>query len=162
MADYIILKDLDNRDIYFKNFKGAPGMYNKEGDRNFGVFISDEMAYELREKGWNVKSVTKEDSPNFGRSYLKVLVRLNWRPTPKIYKLTSKNKMRLDEETLEDLDDYIFDRIDMKITRVYLKRYDQWTQCLEKGFFTMAEDELDIMYPDEFVPFEEEDDNPFL
>ena len=161
MADYVILTGLENKDIYFKNFKGASGIFNKEGDRNFGVYLSDEMAEELGGRGWNVKHVNKETSPNYGRPYLKVLVRPNWRPTPKIYKITSKNKMRLNEESLEDLDDYVFDRIDMKITRVYLKRYDQWTQCLEKGFFTMAEDELDIMYPDEFTPFEEDDDNPF-
>lgn len=161
MADSIIMKDLMNEDIYFKNFSGLAGTFNKEGDRNFGIFIDEETAEDLESRGWNVKRVKKEESPNFGRPYLKVLVRPTWRPTPKIYSLTRKNTLLMDEESLEDLDGYVFDKIDLKITRVYLKRYDQWTQVLEKGFFTLSEDELDIMYADRFVPVEE-DDNPFM
>lgn len=164
MADYVILKHLNNEDIYFKNFSGAPGNFNKEGDRNFGVFISEEEVDDLIDRGFNVKRVKKETSPNFGRPYLKVLVRLDWRPNPKIFKLTSKNVTKLDEESIEDLDAMVFSDISLKVTRVYLKRYDQWTQVLEKGYFTLMEDddyELDEEYADRFAAgpvIEEEDD----
>lgn len=176
MADSIVLKGLTDEDIYFTNFTGISGPFNKEGDRNFGIFIDEDTADDLEKRGFNVKTVKKPESPHFGRLYIKVLVRPNWRPTPKIYLLTKKNTILMDEESLEDFDNYIFDRVDIKITRVYLKRYDQWTQILEKGFFTLLEDELDYMYPeassnairgkrvqsvDRFTPVEE-DENPFM
>lgn len=169
MADSIVLRDLNNNDIYFKNFEGAEIDYNKAGDRNFGIFLSDEQAEDLEAKGWNVKRVTKEftrngnPNPNYGRAFIKVLVRLNWRPIPKIYKLTRKNMLLLNEESIGDLDDAFFDKIDVKITRIYLKRYDQWTQYLEKGFFTISEDELDLVYANRFSPMDDLDDElPFI
>lgn len=168
MADSIVLRNLNNDDIYFKNFEGAEIDYNKAGDRNFGIFLSDEVAEDLEAKGWNIKRVNKEftrngnPNPNFGRAFIKVLVRLNWRPIPKIYKLTRKNMMLLNEESIVDLDDVFFDNIDLKITRVYLKRYDQWTQYLEKGFFTISEDELDLAYANRFAPIDDEEELPFI
>jgi len=167
MADYVIFKHLKNEDIYFKNFSGAKGTYNDEGDRNFAIWIPEEEVDDLIERGFNIKRVKKETSPNFGRPYLKALVRLTWRPNPKIFKLTSKNITKLDEESIGDLDFMIFDDISLKITRMYLKKYNQWTQVLEKGYFTLTEDddyELDAEYADRFSagPITEEEDDDFI
>ena len=41
--------------IIFRNFVGRPTPFNQEGDRNFGVLLSDEMAEIMNADGWNVK-----------------------------------------------------------------------------------------------------------
>lgn len=146
--------------LYFKNFSGAEGRYNKAGDRNFGVFIDDETAIKLEEEGWNVKR-TKPDEDGYQRPYLKVKV--NFKGRPAIYLINSSSKVRLDEDTVGDLDDYVFEKIDLKIRHAYLRNYDVWTHYLDKGFFTILEDELDRAYADHQTPiFDDEDDIPFM
>ncbi len=138
--DDIIIRDAE---LYFTNFAGEPGKYNNPGDRNFGVFISEEDAEMLSAAGWNVK-YTKPDIEGYARPYLKVKV--NFRGRPRIYMCTTGNKQLLDEETIDILDGCIFEKIDLKIKHVYLKNYDTYTNYLEKGFFTLLEDELDKEY----------------
>jgi hypothetical protein len=41
--------------IIFRNFAGKEGQYNREGDRNFGVILPDDVAQQMLEDGWNVK-----------------------------------------------------------------------------------------------------------
>ena len=147
--------------LYFKNFSGAPGRFNNLGDRNFGVFIDDQTAAELEADGWTVKR-TKPDEEGYCRPYLKVKV--NFRGRPKIYMVTSGNKQLLDEETVGMLDGCIFEKIDLKIRHVYLKNYDVYTNYLDKGFFTLLEDDLDRAYfgdVGDVGAFEDEDDIPF-
>jgi hypothetical protein len=41
--------------IIFRNFAGKEGQYNREGDRNFGVILPDDVAQQMLADGWNVK-----------------------------------------------------------------------------------------------------------
>lgn len=146
--------------FYFKNFSGEEGLYNKKGDRNFGVFINDEDAERLKADGWNVK-YAKPDEDGYQRPFLKVKV--NFKGKPKIYQINSVNKVLLDEETVGDLDDYVFEKADIKVRHAYLRRYDTWSIYLDKGFFTILEDDLDRAYIDRQTPiFDDEDDIPFM
>lgn len=43
----------DSRTIW-ENFEGKPGTYHKEGDRFFGVLVTEEIADALKEDGWKV------------------------------------------------------------------------------------------------------------
>ena len=36
--------EINNAKIIFKNFSGKPGVYNKEGDRNFCLLLPDDAA----------------------------------------------------------------------------------------------------------------------
>ena len=151
-----------NAKLYFKNFAGAQGKWNNAGDRNFGVFLDDDTARELEEDGWNVKR-TKPDEDGYERPFIKVKV--NFKGRPKIYLVRSNRKVLLDEESVGEIDDLVFEKVDLKIRHAYLKNYDVWTQYLDKGFFTVLEDELDRAYsdPDPIIePIEDDlDDIPF-
>ena len=143
--------------LYFRNFAGEEGIYNKKGDRNFGVFIEDDLAARLENAGWNVKR-TKPDEDGYSRAYIKVKV--NFKGRPKLYLVTSGNKTLLTEDNVDELDSLVFENVDLKIRRAYLSRYDQYAQYLDKGFFTALEDELDKKYfGQEANQFEE--DTPF-
>lgn len=141
-----------NAELYFKNFSGDPGRFNNAGDRNFGVFIDDKTAADLEADGWNVKRA-KPDDTGYQRPYLKVKV--NFKGKPKIYLVTNGNKQFLDEDTVDLLDRYTFEKIDIKIRHAYLKNYDVYTNYLDKGFFTLLEDDLDRAYFGE--PADDED-----
>ena len=147
--------------LYFKNFSGEPGRFNNAGDRNFGVFIGSELAEELTEDGWNVK-YTKSNDEGERRAYLKVKV--NFKGNPKIYLVTNGKTVRLDQDTVGELDELFFEKIDLKIRHVYLRNYDVWTQYLDKAYFTVLQDDLDRAYADTSTPtFDEEDEDiPFM
>lgn len=151
--------------LYFKNFAGAEGRYNQKGDRNFGVFIDDETAKQLEEDGWNVK-YTKPNEDGYQRPYLKVKVSYKGYQKPRLYLEDEEgHKVILKEEDVADLDEYVFDKIDLKIRHAYLKNYDVWTQYLDKGYFVMVEDEIDKAHgnnPAMSSPIEDDlDDIPF-
>lgn len=154
------IKDITIRDavLYFRNFAGEEGTWNSKGDRNFGVFLNDEDAEALEAAGWNVKK-TKPNEEGYCRPFIKVKV--NFKGNPRIYMVTSHNKQILDEETVGHLDHCIFEKIDLKIRHVYLKKYDCFANYLDKGFFTIVEDDLDREYFGGDSLEEAEDDIPF-
>ena len=145
--------------LYFKNFTGAEGRYNQKGDRNFGVFIDDDTAKQLESDGWNVK-YTKPNEEGYQRPYLKV--KLNFKGRPRLYLVADGRKTILTEETAGELDDLVFEKVDLKIRHAYLKNYDCWTQYIDKGYFTVLEDDLDRAYATPRDEFDEAmDDIPF-
>lgn len=114
----IILKNIQipyNTDRWQpRNFRGLErGQYNREGDRNFCVFLDPEQVdcEQLIQDGWNIKKTVNENDPQAEPSYMlrvKVkfhppesdLVRLN----PKVLVCTQNGEMMMDEENVGDLD----------------------------------------------------------
>ena len=152
----IVIRDAK---FYFKNFSGAPGTYNDPGDRNFGVYIGEELAEELADAGWNVK-YTKPKEDREPRPFLKI--KLKFKGHPHLYMVRGNKTVELDEETVNELDELYFEKADIKLKRVYLSKYDTYGQYIDKGFFTILLDELDREYLDHSTPaFGDEDDIPF-
>lgn len=60
--------------IIFRNFAGKEGMYNREGDRNFGVLLDDDVAEAMAKDGWNVKWLKARDEDEEEQAYLSVAV----------------------------------------------------------------------------------------
>jgi hypothetical protein len=135
--------------IIFRNFAGKEGKYNREGDRNFGVLLDDDVAEAMAKDGWNVKWLKPRDEDDKEQAYLTVAVNFKGRP-PRVVMVTSRGRTPLGEEDVEVLDWADISNVDM-IVRPYewavngktgIKAY------LKSIFVTINEDELELKYAD--------------
>lgn len=106
---------IDNARICFKNFSGEAGKYNREGDRNFALVIpNQEIADELRERGWNVKSNDPKEEGEDPFIYMNVKVKFNGRG-PHIYVQSGRATNMIEEEEVGMIDDLDIESVDMDI-----------------------------------------------
>lgn len=153
---------MENARLIFKNFKGEATDYNRAGDRNFCVILDDETAEKLERDGWNVKyRKPREDDPDqYRQPYLKVKVKFGQYP-PICQLINSKGKVKLTEETVDQLDWVPIENVDL-IIRPY--EYPPSNIAPEGGiaaylksiYVTIREDDLEMKYRD--VPDLEEED----
>lgn len=106
---------IENAQIFSRNFGGKPGPYNPEGQRNFCVFLDDDIAEQLLEDGWNVKRLKPRDENEDSRAYIQVKVSYKNVP-PKVVLVTSKGKSILDEDTVQLLDFAEIENVDIIIS----------------------------------------------
>lgn len=106
---------IDDATIIYRNFAGEKTKYNREGDRNFAIrFFDQEMAEELREKGWNVRIKPPREEGEEPFMYLPVKVKFN--DNGPVICLTTGNKtIRLDEDMIDMLDNIDILRVDLDI-----------------------------------------------
>lgn len=106
---------IDEARIIFRNFSGRGSKYNREGDRNFAVVIPDqEIADALTNEGWNVRIKPPREEGDSPFMYLPVKVKFNDRG-PHIYLKTGGTVNKLDEETINILDDVDIINVDLDI-----------------------------------------------
>ena len=141
---------LGHSTIGFRNFSGEEGMYNKAGDRNFVIFLDDEVAHELEEKGWNIKWPKNQDAndPEDTRQpYLPVSLAFGKYP-PKVVVISNGVATRLEEQDVSMLDWADIESLDAVI-RPY-----EWEVSGNSGikayakslYFTLAVDEFAEKY----------------
>ncbi|MEG0239462.1 MAG: hypothetical protein RR643_04860 [Anaerorhabdus sp.] len=98
---------IENAKIGYKNFTGVEGKYNKEGERNFAVFLDDELTASLEQDGWNVKyPKDREFEPgeeDFRQPYLQVGVGFKSFP-PKVVIVAGESTTVIGEEEISMLD----------------------------------------------------------
>lgn len=110
---------IDDARIIFRNFSGEPSKYNREGDRNFAVVIpNSELAERLSEEGWNVKINDPREEGDDPFIYLPVKVKFNDRG-PNVYLISGDKRNKLDEESVDILDD-----IDIRSVSMDIRPYD--------------------------------------
>lgn len=98
-----------------RNFSGNnPGKFDRPGARNFSIFLDPEKVdvAKLQEIGWNIKvgKPNPEDPDDIPSCFLRI--HANWFPledsrssmNPMIIKVVDGEKIRLDEETVKQLD----------------------------------------------------------
>jgi hypothetical protein len=95
--------------IIFRNFKGKPTEYNREGVRTFGVILPEEVVEAMANDGWNVKRLRpseeeQEQGIEQGPAWLPVEAAYDKGRPPKIVLVTSGGKTLLDEDTVAELD----------------------------------------------------------
>lgn len=106
---------IDDARIIYRNFSGAPSKFNREGDRNFAVVITEEdIADALIQDGWNVKIRPPREEGETPFMYLPVKVKFNDRG-PQVYLQTNDNLNRLDEESVDILDNVDIVSVDLDI-----------------------------------------------
>lgn len=149
--DEIMLEDVR---LIWRNFAGEEKQYNAKGKRNFAIPLEDELAQQLLEIGWNVKSKTRVNDEGVEETlhHLPVTVKMDGRVKPRLFMVTkSKNsRVLLDEDTVQLLDFAEFDKVDLKL------RPFNWdvqgkqgvSAYIKNGFFTLREDELELKYAD--------------
>lgn len=99
-----------------KNFEGRQTDYNDAGKRNFGVLLDDRLAEEMKMDGWPVKYLRPlpDDPEQHEQAWMPVKVKFGKIP-PTVVLVTSRGKMRLDEDTVGQIDWTRIEKADMVI-----------------------------------------------
>ena len=142
---------IEGAKLLFRNFEGAEDKFNRAGDRNFCVSLTQEKADELSAQGWNVRVIEPHDDYDDPLFYINVAVQYKNIP-PKIYLVTSRGKTLLDENTVGEIDHIDIANADLIISPYHwevngkrgVKAY------LKTAYITMEEDEFAYKYNDEF------------
>ena len=144
---------IENARIIFRNFSGEASQYNAKGNRNFGVLINNEDASRLAADGWNIKYLRPKDPDEAPQAWLQVKVSFG-QVQPTVLLVTSKNKKKLDENSVDILDWAELKQVDL-IIRPYNWEVNGKTGTkayLKSGYFTIQEDEFSSRYED--IPYE--------
>ena len=158
MARPNLLK-MESAHIFWTNFRGMEKKNNPAGKRNFCVEIPEiALAEQLQADGWNVKFT--KDSEEYGgpKPYVQVEARYDNFP-PKIYKVTSRNKTLLDEDTVGDLDKDEITNVDL-----YIYPY-RWTYNGNSGIKAYVDSMWVTIEEDDFAKkyahYDDEEELPF-
>lgn len=113
---------IDDARICFRNFRGEESLYNAEGARSFSLVIpNEELADALQNDeneygaGWNVKIKPAREAGETPFIHMPVKVKYTDRSQPRIYLISGKNRIELNEETVAMLDDIDIRRVDLDI-----------------------------------------------
>lgn len=141
---------IENARIVFRNFKGAEGQYNREGDRNFSILLDPEVAENLDRAGWNVKYLKVREDAEEGtepQPYITVSVNFKGKP-PRIIMISSRGRTDIGEDECE-----LIDYADIRTVDIMLNPY-HWNVGEKSGikaylksmYVTIEEDALDLKY----------------
>ena len=107
---------IDDARIIYRNFSGVGSKFNREGDRNFAVIIETaEQAEALTEQGWNVKIKPPREEGDTPFMFLPVKIKFSDRGPAAYLKSGTASPMKLDEETIDCLDNIDIMGVDLDI-----------------------------------------------
>lgn len=138
---------IDNSRIVFRNFAGAGTQFNREGDRNFAVVITDsDIADELSNDNWNVKVKPPRNPDDDPFMYLPVKIKFNDRG-PSIYLEANGQIRKLNEETCR-----ILDNIDIADVSMDIRPYDWELSSGKSGRTAYLQSIKVVQAVDRFAP----------
>lgn len=113
--------DIDDARIIYRNFAGVGSKFNREGDRNFAVRITEQdIADALIAEGWNVRIKPPREDGDEPFMYLPVKVKYyeddrGNKRGPNAYLISGRARTELEEETIGCLDDIDIRGVDLTI-----------------------------------------------
>lgn len=142
---------VENARIIFRNFSGRESQFNRAGNRNFCVVIDNkDLAADLAEDGWNVKMTNPNNEEYDSEFYIQCSVNFDNIP-PSIWLVTNKNKTKLKEEDMDNLDYADFKNVDL-IIRPYNWEVNGKTGVkayVKTMYITIEEDQFADKYSEE-------------
>lgn len=105
---------------YWSNFSGAPTALNRQGGkRSFNLVLSEGMAMELIEMGWNIKHMEPLNEGDDDLYYTDVILNMNSQYEPRVFLATKWNGKttinRLHGDMVNKLDDMRFSQLNVII-----------------------------------------------
>lgn len=97
-------EDVSGSAIIYRNFRGAAGTYNDEGERSFCLLLSDEVAEDMKAEGFNVRYRKPRNEEDVPTPYIPVKINFDSRRPPQINQISSRGITKLDEESVSNLD----------------------------------------------------------
>lgn len=128
--ELLIIKDAQLLSRPYRNFEGKTSDYNPTGTREFGVVIEDpELAQQMAEGLWNVKTITNRDGREFlggikcgGEDLHWIKIKVKYKDKrgerltpPNILIRTENNEQSFGEDDLKDLDGADLMNVQLKI-----------------------------------------------
>ena len=112
---------LENARVKWKNFSGNPTDINPAGGRrNIGIYLPDEAAIDMKNKGWNVKIEKKNEETDPDVYYIEA--RINFKTDdnsssmdPKVFMVTGRKINRLTQSMVHELDENRITSIDVTL-----------------------------------------------
>lgn len=139
----------EDAEIIFLNFAGNPDDFNKTGEKQFCILLSEDQADAMHKDGWNVKRLKPREDEEYGKPYLGVAVGFKFHP-PRIVMIgdQSRRHTTLGEETCGVLDDVDIKNVDLMIrARHYDVNGNQGVKAYLKSIYvTIIEDYLELKY----------------
>ncbi len=147
MSDQAKTFMVEDARLIFRNFTGKEGQYNREGDRNFAVILTNDVAEQMLKDGWNVRYLQAREEGDEETPYIQVSVNFNNRP-PRVVMITSNARTNLDEASVE-----VLDWADVRVADLIARGY-EWNvngktgvkAYLQSLFVTIEEDALERKY----------------
>jgi hypothetical protein len=141
---------LEGTRILFRNFAGAANRMNAKGNRNFNVVLTQELAEEMEQDGWNVKYLAPREEGEMPLPILKVKVSFDVKP-PRIVMVTSRGRTQLGEDEVSLLDAAEIENVDL-IVNPYRwtddDNVEHITAYVKSLYVKIREDELELKYAD--------------
>lgn len=104
----LALEEVKGTEIKFRHFSGDKDKYHAQGERDFNVAISDDIAEELIINGWRVKAAKEkigdDGEPVRYSAMIKVKANYDSARPPKITRYTSNGHVEIDEDIVKDMD----------------------------------------------------------
>ena len=114
----IIIKNIDGRDIRYRNFAGNVSQYNSTGAKKFNLVLNEDIALDLLKRGFNVHS--KELDSGDVMYSLDVFINYG-NYSPNIYAIAGDTKKLLDDTTIKALQGADIIKVDLCIRPYHWK-----------------------------------------
>lgn len=149
--------EFDNVQLIFRNFEGRGDKFNKEGNANFSIILTEDQAVELADKMINVKRTKPKDGSE-GVPYVKISL---GQYDPEIYFLKDDKKKILPKAHYAKLD-----RTEIEFASLEASKSNKMWESNGKQGYSLYLESLVVKFRESrllsrYADYDEEDEIPF-